>query len=191
MLIVKCIIVAVQLLSHIQLFDPVDCSMLGSSVLHYLLEFAQICVYWIVVQSLSLAWLLATPWAAALQASQSFTISWSLFRLISIESVMLSNHLILCHLLLLPSIFPSIRVFSSGSAFPIRWPNFGASALALVLPMSIQGWFPLGLTGLISLLSKGLSGVFCRTTIGKHQFFRAQPSLWSNSHIHPWLLEKP
>ena len=167
-----------------------DCSMLGSSVLHCLLEFAQICVYWI-VQSLSLVWLLAAPWTVALQASQSFTISWSLFKLISIESVMLSNHLILCHLLLLPSVFPSIRVFSSGSAFPIRWPTFGASALALVLPVSIQGWFPLGLTCLISLLSKGLSRVFCGTTIGKHQFFRAQLSLWSNSHIHTWLLEKP
>ena len=105
-------------------------------------------------------------------------------------SLMLSNHLILCRLLLLPSIFPSIRVFSSGLAFPIRWPNFGASALALVLPVSIQGWFPLGLTGLISLLSKGLSRVFFRTTVGKHQFFRAQPYLWSNSHIHTWLLEK-
>ena len=167
-----------------------DCSMPGSSVLHCLLEFAQICVCWI-VQSLSLVWLLATPWTAALQASQSFTISWSLFKLLSIESVMLSNHLILCRLLLLPSVFPSIRVFSNGSAFPIRWPTFGASALALVLPVSIQGWFPLGLTCLISLLSKGLSRVFCRTTIGKHQFFRAQPSLWSNAHIHTWLLEKP
>ena len=66
----------------------------------------------------------------------------------------------------------------------------GASALAPVLPMSIQGWFPLGLTGLISLQPKGLSRVFSSTTVQKHQFFGAQPSLWSNSHIHTWLLEK-
>ena len=67
----------------------------------------------------------------------------------------------------------------------------GASALASVLPMSIQDWFPLGLTGLIFLQSSGLSGVFSSTTVQKHQFFGIQPSLWSNSHIHTWLLEKP
>ena len=63
----------------------------------------------------------------------------------------------------------------------------GASASASVLPMNIQGWFPLGLTGLISLQSKGLSRVFSSTTVSKHQFFGAQPSLWFNSHIHTWL----
>ena len=68
--------------------------------------------------------------------------------------------------------------------------SIGASASASVLPMSIQGWFPLGLTGLISLKSKGLSRVFSNTTVQKHQFFGAQPSLWSNSHIHTRLLEK-
>ena len=68
--------------------------------------------------------------------------------------------------------------------------NIGASASASVLPMNIQDWFPLGLTGLISLLSKGLSRVFSSTTVQKHQFFGAQPSLWSNSHIHTWLLKK-
>ena len=107
------------------------------------------------------------------------------------ESVMLSNHLILWHpLVLLPSTFPSIRAFSSESALRIRWPNIVASASASVLPMNIQCWFPLGLTGLI-LLSKGLSRIFSSTTIQKHQFFGVQPSLWSNSHIHTWLLEKP
>ena len=68
--------------------------------------------------------------------------------------------------------------------------SIGVSASVLVLPMNIQDWFPLGLTGLISLLSKGLSRVFSNTTVQKHQFFDAQPSLWSNSHIHTWLLEK-
>ena len=92
---------------------------------------------------------LVTPWTVALQASLSFTISWSLLRLTSIESMMPSNHLILCcPLLLLPSIFPSIRVSFSESALQIS--SIGASVSAIVLPMSIQGWFPLGLTGLIS-----------------------------------------
>ena len=97
----------------------------------------------------------------------------------SIELVMLSNHLILCRpLLLLPSIFPSIRVFSNESALCISWPSIEASALASVLLINIQGWFPLGLTGLI-LLSKGLSRAFSSTTVQKHQFFSAQPSFWS------------
>ena len=108
-------------------------------------------------------WLFVTPWTAACQASLSFTIYWSLLKLMSIELVTLSSHLLLCcPLLLLPSVFPSIRVFSN------EWPSLGASASALVLPMNIQGWFPLGLTGLILLQSKGLSIVFSSTTVGKH-----------------------
>ena len=110
----------------------------------------------------------------------------------SIESVMPSRHLILCcPFLLLPSISPSIRVFSSELAFYIRWLSIGVSASASVLPKNIQGWFPLGFTGLISLLSNGLSRFFSSTTIWKHHFFSAQHSLWSNSHICIWLLEKP
>ena len=98
-----------------------------------------------------------------------------------------SNDLILCcPVLLLPSIFPSIRVFSNESAPCIRWPKTGASAS--VLPVNVQGWYPLGLTVLISLLSKGLSRVFSSTTLWKHQFFDSQVSFWSNSHIHTWLL---
>ena len=105
-----------------------------------------------VVELLSRVQLFATPWTAAGQTSLSFTISLSLLELMSFESVMPSNHLILCWpLLLLPSVFPSIRVFSNESVFHIRWPNFGASAAASVLPMNIQDWFPLGLTGLNSL----------------------------------------
>ena len=100
---------------------------------------------------------LLTPWTAACQASLSSTISQSLLKLMSIESVMPSNHLILCHLLLLlPCIFPSIRVFSErvSQLFVSGGPSTGASASASVLPMNIQDQFPLGFTGLILLLSK-------------------------------------
>ena len=146
----------------------------------------------VVVQLLSHVQLFVTPWTAACQASLSFTISWSLLKLMSIELVMLSNHLILCcPLFLLPSIFSSIRVFSNESALHSGGQSIGASASASVLPINIQGWFPLGLTGLISLLSKELSRVFSRTTIQTHHFFSVQSSLWSNSHIHTWLMEKP
>ena len=101
-------------------------------------------------------------------------------------------HFILwCPLLLLPSIFPNIRVFSNELALCVRYQSIGVSASASVLPVSIQGWFPLGLTSLISFLSKGLSRVFSSTTVWKHQFFDTQLSLWSNSHIHTWLLENP
>ena len=143
------------------------------------------------VQSLSRVRLFASPWITACQASLSNTSSWSLLKLISTELVMPSNHLILCHpLLLLTSIFPSIRVFSNESALHIRWPKYWTSASAPVLPMNIQDWFPLGWTGWISLQSKGLSRVFSNTTVQKHQFFCTQLSLWSNSNTHTWLLEK-
>ena len=103
----------------------------------------------------------------------------------SIESVMPSNHLIFyLPVLLLPTIFPSIRVFSSELAHHIRWPKYMLKAS--VLPTNIQGWFPLGLSGWISLQSKGLSRVFSSTTVREHQFFSAQLSAWSNSHIHTW-----
>ena len=142
-----------------------------------------------VVQSLSHVRLFVTPWTTAHQASLSFTISQRLLTLISVESVMPSNHLILCHpLLFLHSVFPSIRVFSNELTLHIRWQNIGASASASVLPMNIQDWFPLRLTGLI-LQSKGLSGVFSSPTVLKHQFLSAQPSFWFNSHICTWLLE--
>ena len=100
------------------------------------------------------------------------------FKVMSIELLMPSNHLTLCHpLLLLPSIFPSIRVFSNESFLPSGGQSTGASASASVLPMSIQGWFPLGLTSLISLESKGFSRAFFNTTVQKHQFFGTQLSL--------------
>ena len=144
----------------------------------------------VVVQSPSHVQLFATPWTAAGQASLSLTISRRLPKFMSIESVMPSNHLILCHpLLLLLSILTSIRVISNESAVHISGQSTGASAS--FLPKSIQGWFPLRLTRLISLLFKGLSRVFSSTTVQKHQFFSTQPSLCSTSHIHTWLLEKP
>ena len=133
-----------------------------------------------------------TTWTAARQASLSSTVSWSLLKLMSIGSVMPSSHLILCCLLLLlPSICPSIRVFSNESAFPIRWPNYWSFSFSISLSNEYSHLISLGLMGLISLQSKGLSTVFSSTTVRKHQFFGVQPSLWSNSHIRTCLLDKP
>ena len=118
------------------------------------------------------------PWTAAHQASLSITNSWSLLKVMSIESVMPSNHLILCRpLLLLPSVFPSIRVFPMVSSSHQVTKVTGVSASASILPLNIQDWFPLGWTGWISSLSKGLSRVFSNNTVQKHQFFGAQLSL--------------
>ena len=120
----------------------------------------------VVVQSLNYIQLFETSWTAACQASLSFIISLSLFKHMFIESMMPSRHLILCHpLLLLPSIFPCIRIFLMSRLFTSVGESIEALASASVLPMNIQGWFPLGLTGLISLLSKGLSRVFSNTTV--------------------------
>ena len=110
----------------------------------------------VVVQSLSCIWLFVTPWAAARQAFLSFTISWRMLKLTSIESMMLSNHHILCHLF-----FSCLQSFPASGSFPMNWlfasggQSVGASASTPDLPMNIQSWFPLGLTGLISLQSKG------------------------------------
>ena len=144
----------------------------------------------IVVQLLNHVQLFATPLITSGQTSQSFTVSLSLLKFMSTESVMPSNHLILCHpLLLLPSIFPRVRIFPMSCIFASGGQSIGPSAS--VLPVNIQGWFPLRLTGLTSLLSKGYSRVFSNSTVQKHKFFSAQSSLWSNSHIHIWLLERP
>ena len=126
-----------------------------------------------------------TPWTAACQASLSFTISQSLLKLMSIESVMPSNHLILCRpLLLLPSIFPSIRVFSKESALRIRWSKYWSFSISPSNEYSGLIAFRISMTVLISLQSKGLSRVFSNTTVQKHQFFGIQSSLWPKSHIH-------
>ena len=125
-----------------------------------------------------------TPRTAAHPSSLSVTLSWRLFKLMSIESVMPPNHLILCHpLLFLPSIFPSIRVFSNESALRIRWPKYWSVSFSISPSNEYQDWFPLVLMGLISLQSKGVSRVFSNTTVQKHQFFSAQPSLCYNCYI--------
>ena len=144
------------------------------------------------VQSLSRVWLFETPWIAARQASLSINNSRSSLRLMSIESVMPSSHLILCHpLLLLPPIPPSIRVFPMSQLFAWGGQSIGVSAWASVLPMNTQDWSPLERTGWIFLQFKGLSRVFSNTTVQKHQFFCTQLSSQSKSHIHTWPLEKP
>ena len=113
--------------------------------------------------------LFATPWTAAHRASPSITNSLSLLKLMSIEPVMPSNNLILCHPLLFPpSIFPSIRVFSNELALCIRWPNYWGFSFNIILPMNTQDWFCLRWTSWISLQSKGLSRVFSKTTVQKH-----------------------
>ena len=146
--------------------------------LHYICRLLWVvCIQFSSVQSLSHVWLFATLWTAVRQASLSITNSRSLLKLMSIESVMPSNHLILCYpLLLLPSVFPSIRIFSNESVPHISDQSIGSSASASVLPMNIQDWFSLGLTALISLRSNGLSRVFSNTTVQKHQFFGSQLS---------------
>ena len=139
----------------------------------------------VVIQSLSCVRLSSTLWTVAYQASLSFAISWSLFRLMSIESVMPSNHLILCHLLLLlPSIFASIRVFSN-------WIGSSHEVVQKYWSFSFRIGPSSEYSGLISLLSKGLSRAFSNTTVQKHQFFGAQLSWRSTSQMHTWLLEKP
>ena len=127
--------------------------------------------------------LFASSWTAACQGFLSLTIFQSLSKFMFIVLVMPSRHLILWRpLLLLPSILPSIRDFSNESVH-ITWPKYGSfNFSSSVPPTSIQGWFPLRLTGLISLLSKRLSGVFSSITVGRHQFFGILPSFWSSSH---------
>ena len=142
-----------------------------------------------IVQLLSHVRLFVTWWTAAPQAFLSITISWNLLKFMSIESVMPSNRLFLCHPL---SSCP--QSFSASESFPMSWlfasggQSIGASAS--IPPMNIQDWFPLGWTGWISLQSEGFSRVFSNTTVQKHQFFSAQPSSQSNFHIHTWPLEK-
>ena len=129
-----------------------DCSMLCSPVLHYLLKFAQIHIHWF---------------------SDAITISSSVVLFTACSQS-----------------FPALRSFPMSQLFASGGQSTGVSASTSVLPMNIQGWFSLGLTGLISLLSKGLSRVFSSTTVSKHEFFGIQPSFCSNSHVSTWLLEE-
>ena len=142
------------------------------------------------VQSFTHVQLFATPCTATCQASRSNN-SWSLLKLMYIESVMPSNHLILYHpLLLMPSLFPASGSFPVSQFFASSGQSIGASASALAFPMNIQDWFSLGLTGLISLQPKELSRVSSNTRVQRHQFFGTQYSLWPNSYIHTWQLKK-
>ena len=144
------------------------------------------------VQSLIRVRLFATPWIAARQASLSITNSRSSPRLTSIESVMPSSHLIVCRpLFLLPPIPPSIRVFSKESTLSMRWPKYWSFSFSIIPSKEIPGLISFRRTGRISLQSKGLARDFSNTTVQKHQFFGAQPSSQSNSHIHTWPQEKP
>ena len=142
----------------------------------------------VVVQSLSHFRLFATPGSMHFPVLHHLQ---SLLKLMSIESVMPSNHLILCcPLLLLPSVFPSIRVFSVSQLFLSGGQSIGASASVSVLSMNIQDWFPLGLIGLHSLQSKGPSKSLLQHHSSKALVLGAQLFLLSNSYIHTWLLEK-
>ena len=148
-------------------------------------------VFLVIVQSLSQVRLFVTPWTAACQAFLSFTMSQSLLKLMSIESVMPSNHLILCHVFpfCLQS-FPTSGSFQMSQLFASGGQSIGVSESKSILRMNSHDWSPLGWTGWISLQSKRVSRVFSNTTVQKHQFFGTQPSLCSNSPIHTWLLEK-
>ena len=143
------------------------------------------------VKSLSRVRLFATLWTVAHQAPLSSAVSCSLLRFMSLNWW--------CHPTISSSVIPfssCLQSFLASGSFPRSQfftsggQSIGVSASASVLPMNIQDWFPLGLTGLISLQSKALSRVFSNTTVQKHQFISTQLSLWSNSHIHIWLLEK-
>ena len=144
------------------------------------------------VQSVSCVQLFVTPWTVAHQASLSIINSWSLLKLMSIESVMPSNHLILCRpLLLLLSIFPSIRVLSNELVLCIRWPKYWSFSFSISPSNEYSGLISFRMDWLVSLQSKGPSRVFSNTPVQKHQFFGVQLSSQSNSHIHTWPLEKP
>ena len=148
-------------------------------------------IFVLFVQLLSQVQLFANPWTTARQSPMSFTVSQSLLTFMSIEFVVLSNHLILCHThLLSPSIFTSIMFFSSEWALLIMWPKYWSFSFSSWPSTEYSGCFPLGLTGLISLQTKGLWRVFSSNTIWKHQLFGTQSYLWPNSHICTWLPEK-
>ena len=133
----------------------------------------------------------ATPWTAVRQASLSITNSWSLLKLMSTELVMPSNHLILCHPLLLPSIFPSIRVFSNESAFRIKWPKYWSFSFSFSPSNEYSGLTSFRIDGLDLLAVQGTLKSFLQHQAQKQQFFSAQLSSQSNCHIHTWPMEKP
>ena len=136
-------------------------------------------------------WLFATQEIAACQASLSFTISWNLLKFMFIESMMPSNHLIHCHPFLLRlSVFPSIRVFSNESALCTRWPKSWSFNFSISPSNEHSGLISFRIDWFDLPVVQGTLMSLSNTTVQKHQFFGTQPSLWSNSHISTWLLEK-
>ena len=133
--------------------------------------------------------LFVNPWTAACQASLSITNCQSLFKLMSIASVMPFSHLILCHpLFLLPSIFPWCRVFSNESVLHITWPKYWSFSFSISPSNEYSGLISFRIDWFDLLEVQGLSRVFSNTTVQNHQFYHTQLSLSSNSHIHTWLL---
>ena len=148
-----------------------------------------LCIFSSVV---SPVWFFVTPRTAICQVSLSITNSWRLLKLMSIKSVMPSNHLILCHpLLLLPSIFPSIRVFSNESALHIRWPKYWNFSFNISLSNEYSGLISLRIDWLDLLVVQGTLKSLLQCHSSKASFFGAQLPLLSNSHNHTWLLKKP
>ena len=144
------------------------------------------------VQLLSHVQLFATPWTAALQASLSITNSRSLLKLMSIESVMPSNHLIFCHHLLLPpSIFPNIKIFSNESVLCVRWSKYWSFSFSISPSNEYSGLISFRMDWLDLVAVQGTLKSLLQHHSSKHQFFGAQLSSQSNSHIHTWPLEKP
>ena len=136
------------------------------------------------VQLLTCVQLFTTPWTAALHTSQSIINSCSLLKLMSVQSVMPSNHFILCHPLLLPSIFPSIRVFSNESVLHIRWPKYRSFSFNICLSNEYSGLISFRIDYFDLLAIQGTLRAFSNTIFQRHQFFGAQLSLWSTSYIH-------
>ena len=152
----------------------------------------RLCSDWLVVQAPGHVQLTQTPWTAAHQASLSFTISQSLLKLMSTESVIPSTIVYsVAPFSSCPQSFPASGSFPVSQLFASGGQTIGASASALVLPMNIQGWYPLRVDWFDLLAVQGILRVFFSPTVRKHQFLGTQSSLWSNSQIHTWLLEKP
>ena len=144
-----------------------------------------------IVQLLSCVWLFATTWTVTHQASLSFTVFWGLLKLMSIESVMPSKHLILCcPVLFLPSIFPSIRVFSNESALHIRWPNYWSFSFSISLSNEYSGFISFRSDWFDLLAVQGIPKSLLQHHSSKGSILWPQPFLLSSSHIHTWLLEK-
>ena len=139
--------------------------------------------YFCCFQSLSHVQLFVTPWTATSQTLLTFTISWSLLKLMSIESMMPSNHLILCHPLLLSSIFPSIKIFSNESALCIRWPKYWSFSFRISSSKEYSELISFRIDWFDLLAVQGTLKYLLQHTVQQHQFFGAQPSLWSNYHI--------